>query len=112
MRIVARHADAWNMIWPHDVDEVREWWARMVDICHEVGRDPATLGLTVGTHVRLPGDDDPDDDVITGTDQQIADRLLAFEAAGVDHLVVDFRPETTVDVVHRFGAVLRLMGRV
>ncbi len=110
LRLVARHADAWNMIWPHDAGEVRERWARMVDICHEVGRDPATLGLTVGTHVRLPGDDDPDDRVISGTEREIADRLLAFEQAGVDHLIIDFRPETTVDVLHRFGSVLRMMG--
>ncbi|HEV2529390.1 MAG TPA: LLM class flavin-dependent oxidoreductase [Thermomicrobiales bacterium] len=111
MRNAARHADAWNIIWPHDADEVRERWGRMVEICNEVGRDPGTLGLTVGTHVRLPGDDDPDDDVITGADREIADQLLAFEAPGVDHLIIDFRPETTVDVVHRFGRVLRLMGR-
>ena len=112
LRLVARHADAWNMIWPHDAESVWERWEHMVAICHGVGRDPATLGLTVGTHVQLPGDGPPEaDDAIAGTSEEIAERLLAFAAVGVDHLVIDFRPETTVDILERFGRVLELMPR-
>lgn len=113
LRLVARHADAYNVIWPHAAATARERWEHMVAICHEVGRDPATLELTVGTHVRLPGDGPPDgaDDAITGSDEAIAEQLLAFEAVGVGHLVIDFRPEITVDVLERFGRVLELMGR-
>ena len=108
LRLVARHADAWNMIWPHDAAAVRERWEHMVAICHKVGRDPATLELTVGTHVCLPGDIDPEPG-ITGSYEEIAEQLQAFSAIGVSHLIIDFRPETTVDILERFGRVVELM---
>ena len=110
LRLIASHADAYNVIWPHTAEAARERWQHMVGICHEVGRDPATLELTVGTHVCLPGDADPDPG-ITGTDEEIAEQLLAFARIGVSHLVIDFRPETTVDVLERCGRVLELMRR-
>lgn len=108
LRLVARYADADNVIWPHDADAARERWEHMVAICQEVGRDPATLDLTVGTHVCLPGEDDPDPG-ITGSYDEIAEQLLAFEWIGVSHLVIDFRPETTAGTLERFGRVLERM---
>lgn len=112
LRLIAQYADAYNVIWPHDAATAGERWRHMVGICHEVGRDPATLALTVGTHVQLPGDGPADgDDAITGTYEEIAEQLLAFEAVGVSHLVIDFRPETTVDILERCGRVLELIHR-
>ena len=112
LRLIARYADAYNVIWPRDAAAARERWEHMVGICHEVGRDPTTLELTVGTHIQLPGDGPPEgDDAFTGTYEQTAEHLLAFESVGVRHLVIDFRPETSVDILERFGRVLELMGR-
>src|SRR4051794_13824065 len=54
LRLIARHADAYIAIWPITPAQVRERWEEIVAACEEVGRDPATLELTVGTFVHLP----------------------------------------------------------
>ncbi len=111
LRIIAKYADAYNAIWPHSVAQVTEQWEHMVTICKEVGRDPATLELTVGTHVHLPENGQPADDdrAICGTDEEIAAQLAAFAAVGVRHLIVDFRPDISVQTIEEFGRVLALM---
>src|SRR4051794_2451037 len=54
LRLIARHADAYIAIWPITPAQVKERWEEMVAACEEVGRDPATLELMVGTFVHLP----------------------------------------------------------
>jgi alkanesulfonate monooxygenase SsuD/methylene tetrahydromethanopterin reductase-like flavin-dependent oxidoreductase (luciferase family) len=111
LRIIARYADGYNVIWPHAVAQVTEQWEQMVAICKEVGRDPATLALTVGTHIQLPENGQPtaDDRAISGTYEEIAAQLAAFAAVGVRHLIVDFRPDISVRALAEFGRVLALM---
>lgn len=111
LRIIARYADAYNAIWPHDAAQVTEQWEKMVAICKEVGRDPATLELTVGTHVHLPENGRPaaDDQAICGSYEEIAAQLQAFAAVGVRHLNVDFRPDISMQTIEEFGRVLAIM---
>ncbi len=111
LRIIARYADAYNAIWPHDAEQVTEWWEKMVAICKEVGRDPATLELTIGTHVHLPENGRPaaDNRAICGSYEEIAAQLQAFAAVGVRHLNVDFRPDISVQTIEEFGRVLAIM---
>jgi len=111
LRIIARHADAYNAIWPITPAQVAEQRARMVAACEEIGRDPATLDLTAGTFVRLPENGRPvaDDRAICGTYAAIATTLQAFADAGVRHLIVDFRPDISVQAIEEFAHVLALM---
>ncbi len=111
LRIIARYADAYNAIWPITPAQVTEQWEKMVAACQDVGRDPATLELTVGTFVRLPENGRPaaDDRAICGTDEEIAAQLQAFSAVGVRHLIVDFRPDISVQTIEQFGRVLAIM---
>jgi alkanesulfonate monooxygenase SsuD/methylene tetrahydromethanopterin reductase-like flavin-dependent oxidoreductase (luciferase family) len=85
----------------------------MAIICEEVGRDPATLALTVGTFVHLPEDGRPaaDDRAICGTYEEIAAQLRAFAAIGVRHLIVDFRPDISVQTIEEFARVVEIMDR-
>ncbi len=101
------------MIWPWDVSEVRERWAKMIDACHEVGRDPSTLELTIGTHVHLPerGHAVPDERAISGSYAEIADRLRFLASAGVSHTVILFRPDANLATIEQFGHVLELLDR-
>jgi alkanesulfonate monooxygenase SsuD/methylene tetrahydromethanopterin reductase-like flavin-dependent oxidoreductase (luciferase family) len=110
-RIIARYADAYIDIWPTDPMQVAKQWAKMVDICAEVGRDPRTLDLTVGTFVQLPGSNEPADGrAIRGTYAEIAATLQAFATAGVAHVIVDFRPEISVRTIEEFQRVLEIMS--
>ena len=111
LRIIARHADAFIAIWPITPAQVTEQWGRMVAACQDVGRDPATLELTVGTFVHLPENGQPanDDREICGTYEEIAAQLQAFASAGVGHLIVDLRPDISVQAIEEFGRILAIM---
>jgi alkanesulfonate monooxygenase SsuD/methylene tetrahydromethanopterin reductase-like flavin-dependent oxidoreductase (luciferase family) len=111
LRIIAHYANAYIAIWPNTPAEVMEGWEKMVAACTEVGRDPATLDLTVGTHIRLPENGRPadDDQAICGTYEEIAAKLRAFADVGVRHLSVDFRPDISVQTIMEFGRVLAIM---
>jgi alkanesulfonate monooxygenase SsuD/methylene tetrahydromethanopterin reductase-like flavin-dependent oxidoreductase (luciferase family) len=111
LRIIARRADAYIAIWPITLAQVTEQRERMVAACEEVGRDPATLDLVVGTFVHLPENGRPADNdrAISGTYEEIAAQLRAFAEAGVRHLIVDFRPDISVRAIEEFAPVLALM---
>lgn len=111
VRLAAQHADAFNTIWPTTVEQVAAQRARLLAACATVGRDPASIALTVGTFVHFPTTDQPEPapNEIGGTPAQIAARLRAFADLGVSHLVVDLRPEITLASLAQFGAVLRLL---
>jgi alkanesulfonate monooxygenase SsuD/methylene tetrahydromethanopterin reductase-like flavin-dependent oxidoreductase (luciferase family) len=113
LRIIAKYADGYNAIWPINPAQVTERWQQMAIICEEVGRDPATLALTVGTFVHLPEDGRPaaDDRAICGTYEEIAAQLRAFAAIGVRHLIVDFRPDISVQTIEEFARVVEIMDR-
>jgi len=112
LRIIAKHADAYNTIWPINPAQVTEQWEKMVAVCKEVGRDPATLELTVGTWVHLPENGQPADDdrEVCGTYEEIAAQLQAFADVGVRHLNVDLRPDISVQTIEQFGRVLAIMN--
>jgi alkanesulfonate monooxygenase SsuD/methylene tetrahydromethanopterin reductase-like flavin-dependent oxidoreductase (luciferase family) len=111
LRIAARYADAYNAIWPITPVQVAEQRGRMVAACQDVGRDPATFDLTIGTHVHLPEHGQPiaDDRAISGTYEEIAAQLQAFADLGVRHATIMFRPGINVRTIEEFGHVLALM---
>ena len=93
--LVARHADAWNSAWYRAPERLGEEYAKMLEACRQVGRDPATLELTAGTlaHVLAPGESPkPDEQPIVGTAEEVAESLRAFASIGVSHLVVQVEP--------------------
>lgn len=111
LRIAARHADAYNAIWPITLAQVAEQRERMVAARAKVGRDPATFQLTAGTFIRLPQNSEParDDKAISGTYEEIAAQLRGFAEAGVRHLNITFRPGINVQTLDDFANVLALM---
>jgi alkanesulfonate monooxygenase SsuD/methylene tetrahydromethanopterin reductase-like flavin-dependent oxidoreductase (luciferase family) len=96
LRLVARHADAWNAAWFGFPDErFAQRHADLVAACEAEGRDPAMVGITSGITVDseaaaggrpgaprcLPSDPDT-----------IARALDAWRDLGVGHVQVDLRP--------------------
>jgi hypothetical protein len=68
--------------------------ASLEAICAEEGRDPATIGRSVGVSVRplVPAGERPE--VISGSPQEIADAFHSFEAVGYTRLEIMFGPGT------------------
>ena len=100
LELVARHADAWNLAWFGLPDErLARVRGEVLEACARVGRDPASLSITVGVSVRYPTDGPPPSEpasapALSGTAAQIAEGLAAHAAAGADHLVVSLEPAT------------------
>jgi alkanesulfonate monooxygenase SsuD/methylene tetrahydromethanopterin reductase-like flavin-dependent oxidoreductase (luciferase family) len=90
LQLTARDADAWNTAWHIDAAIVKERYESLAQACATIGRDPATVELTVGTEVRLQPrkDDGSPDRAISGAPEEIARRLQAFAGVGTSHLIV------------------------
>jgi alkanesulfonate monooxygenase SsuD/methylene tetrahydromethanopterin reductase-like flavin-dependent oxidoreductase (luciferase family) len=78
LRVVAEHADVWNVIGP--VDEVVRKAAVLDEHCAAIGRDPSTIARSVQPRL------DPDDPVA------IVDVLHAYYEAGFTENVVYIPP--------------------
>ena len=120
LRISLPHVQMWNT-WlcpgvsrPERVPALRE----QVDAaCRKVGRDPADIERTASIIVdpagrnEVPASMDPDTAVpLSGSAQEIADALHAFEAEGITHLQLYLVPNT-LDTLESFHKVLDAMGR-
>lgn len=93
LQLTARYADAWNTAWFGPVAGITDPRADLERACAEVGRDPATIDVTVGVHVYYPQEGetpsrpiDPND-TLTGTPEDVAAGLRAYEKAGVSHVI-------------------------
>jgi alkanesulfonate monooxygenase SsuD/methylene tetrahydromethanopterin reductase-like flavin-dependent oxidoreductase (luciferase family) len=85
MRLAARHADIWSCYATErsDLVELGPRIAALEAACAEVGRDPATIGRSVGVDVQpFETKPDPTGAVISGSPRQIADQVLALRDGG------------------------------
>lgn len=110
LQLTARYADAWNTAWPVDPQVVKERYQEFKQACATVGRDSATIELTVGTTVNpLPSHQETDaTNVISGSPQAIADRLQGFAQEGVSHLIVGLEPSSNESIA-QFGRIVKLL---
>jgi probable F420-dependent oxidoreductase len=113
--LVARHADAWNAAWFGLPDE--RYAGRHADLlraCERVGRDPATLEVTVGLTIDAAaggGGRPLAPSALPADVSAVAKALDAWRDLGVAHVQVDLRPAgpTSIDLLadamalHRAG---------
>jgi alkanesulfonate monooxygenase SsuD/methylene tetrahydromethanopterin reductase-like flavin-dependent oxidoreductase (luciferase family) len=121
LSIALPHVQAWNVWWSH-YGNTPDGFARVKETVDEqivaAGRAPGEIEASAAVLVRLEGGggrqmgDYPGDDVvpISGSPDEIADALRAFEAVGVAHvqLVVD---PITMDTIEHLGSVLARFDR-
>ena len=101
LRATLPHVDAWNCwyAWFGNTPEgFAEQNARVTQLAHDAGRDPASVARTATVFVALDGagSDRPHADLapVTGSDRVIADRLCEFREAGVDEAILVVNPIT------------------
>jgi alkanesulfonate monooxygenase SsuD/methylene tetrahydromethanopterin reductase-like flavin-dependent oxidoreductase (luciferase family) len=113
LELTARHADAWNLAWFGRPDErLARVRGELQEACVRVGRDPATLSMTVGVTIRRPNDgpspvEPPTGPALTGGPAEIADGLQAHAEAGCDHLIAALEPSTPATL----AALVEAVGR-
>jgi alkanesulfonate monooxygenase SsuD/methylene tetrahydromethanopterin reductase-like flavin-dependent oxidoreductase (luciferase family) len=110
LRLIARYSDAWNIAWPTDPAIVKDRVDEFTQACAGVGRDPATIEITVGTPVRLqpPVAGASPGRAIAGPPEEIARRLQAFAGVGTSHLIVELDSVTPATIA-QLGKIVELM---
>lgn len=115
LELTARHADAWNLAWFGRPDErLARVRADLAAACASVGRDPATLAITVGINVRYPDlatDAFPvgtGGAALTGSADAVAVGLAEHEALGAEHVIANLEPATPA-AVERFASAVRVL---
>ncbi len=98
LRLTAQYADLWNTGYLGQPETMAEPLARIEAACREVGRDPATLGITALIGLWFP-DLQPKqpsflDKPLTGTVQEIAAAMRGYADLGVPHIIFQCEPYT------------------
>ena len=115
LELTARHADAWNLAWFGLPDErLARVRGELEEACRRVGRDPASLAVTVGVNVRYPDLGPPSDDgpALSSDAGAIAEGLAAHAAAGADHVIASLDPNTPEALARFLDAVALYRGTV
>jgi probable F420-dependent oxidoreductase len=89
LRLTARYADSWNTAWYGQVDAVGTRRSELEAACVSEGRDSAGLEVTVGVQVDYSGaaPANPARPPLSGSPEEIAAGLRAYEDAGVGHVI-------------------------
>ncbi len=105
LRLTAELADLWQTAWFGLPDERFRGRRRdFLAACAAIGRDPATVGVTVGVDIL---EVDPGPNALPLDVGAIADALAAWEAEGVDHVQLGVGPATPAS----FALVLEAIDR-
>jgi alkanesulfonate monooxygenase SsuD/methylene tetrahydromethanopterin reductase-like flavin-dependent oxidoreductase (luciferase family) len=98
LRLAARYADLWNTGYMGQPGTMAGPLARIEAACRQVGRDPATLGVTALIGLWFPElqAEKPGffDDPLTGTVQEIAAAMRGYDELGVQHIMFQCQPYT------------------
>jgi len=111
LRLTARYADLWNTAYlgkPGTLDKPHE---DFLNAGEAVGRDPATLGITVLVALYypdlLPEKPSFDNEPLSGTAEEIAAAMQEYENKGVVHLVFHLAPYTS-EALNRLSEALHI----
>ena len=99
LKLTAKYADLWNTGYMGKPETITQRLTKIKAACHNVRRDPATLGITAfiglwfpDLQAKKPGFfDNP----LTGTPQEIAEAMRGYTKLGVQHIMFQCEPYTS-----------------
>lgn len=97
LRLCATWADQWNgwLVYGRShPDEVAPFREAVDNACEKIGRDPATLGRTMTVGAAMLGRRLGNADPLSGSPEEIAEKLHGFAAEGIDHIQLYLHPNT------------------
>jgi alkanesulfonate monooxygenase SsuD/methylene tetrahydromethanopterin reductase-like flavin-dependent oxidoreductase (luciferase family) len=127
LRIVARHADIWQMwLAIDDIDGFRHKSAVLTEHCRTIGRDPRTIERTIGGKLVIRRDEGEARRVFdeqmrvhgwpesirsemawTGTPEQVAQALVAYRSAGADGLSASVAAPLDLETIELLATEVR-----
>ncbi|MGH2551724.1 MAG: LLM class flavin-dependent oxidoreductase, partial [Thermomicrobiales bacterium] len=90
LRLTARFADAWNGDWHASAETVKPLLIELDEACEDVGRDPSTMVRTAGSIISLSGNPAEKANILSGTNEEIAELLVGFRDLGLKHYIARF----------------------
>ncbi|HYY88946.1 MAG TPA: LLM class flavin-dependent oxidoreductase, partial [Chloroflexota bacterium] len=98
LKLTAQYADLWNIGYMGKPETMAQPFAMIGAACREVGRDPATLGVTALIGLWFP-DLQPErpsffDKPLTGSAREIAAAMRGYSELGVQHIMFQCEPYT------------------
>jgi alkanesulfonate monooxygenase SsuD/methylene tetrahydromethanopterin reductase-like flavin-dependent oxidoreductase (luciferase family) len=108
LHLVLQYADYWNTAYLQP--SFIEPYQRLLAVCAELGRDPATLGITHEVVLDFPdlgGSPVPSSvqHILRGSTEEIARAMYQYERLGVKHLIFHCAPSTPVSLSRLVEAV-------
>jgi alkanesulfonate monooxygenase SsuD/methylene tetrahydromethanopterin reductase-like flavin-dependent oxidoreductase (luciferase family) len=98
LKLTARYADLWNTGYMGKPETMAEPLAKFEAACREIGRDPATLGITALIGLWFPDLQARQPSFfphpLTGTVQEIAAAMRGYAELGVQHIMFQCEPYT------------------
>jgi alkanesulfonate monooxygenase SsuD/methylene tetrahydromethanopterin reductase-like flavin-dependent oxidoreductase (luciferase family) len=116
-----RHADEYNTVWP-TIDEARERRRILDDAAREAGREPLVFSMMTGCVVgrdraelderleQLKAVTGNETAPIAGTVDEAAETLRAYEAAGVERVMLQHLVHEDVEMVAVLGELAAALG--
>src|SRR5713101_1964630 len=96
LKLTAQYADLWNIGYMGTPETMAEPLAKIEAACREIGRDPATVGITALIGLWFPDlqAQQPSflDHPLTGTVQEIAAAMRGYAELGVQHIMFQCWP--------------------
>jgi F420-dependent oxidoreductase-like protein len=109
LRLVARHADACNLV--GDVDRVRHKLGVLREHCAAEERDPATVDVTHLAPARVVASAEAREGAGAGTVEEHVGRYRELAEAGVDTAIVGLSDAEGAESVSRFAEVIAAFRR-
>ena len=110
LRLAARYADQWNTAWLGEATALATRLKPLHEACHEVGRDPDTLTITVGVQVVFPDLGEVNKftkEPLSGSTEELAQAFQRYEEAGAAHIIIYPSP-SSFTAVEQIAAAARL----
>jgi len=111
LKLTAQYADLWNTGYMGQPETIAEPLAKIAAACREIGRDPATLGITALIGLWFPDlqAKKPSffDNPLIGTVQEIAAAMRGYAQLGVRHIMFQCEPYTP-EAIRRLTEALQL----
>jgi probable F420-dependent oxidoreductase len=98
LKLTAKYADLWNTGYMGTPETMTDRLAKIQAACREIGRDPATLGITALIGLWFPDLQAKKpkffDNPLTGTVKELAEAMRGYAELGVKHIMFQCEPYT------------------
>ena len=103
--LLARYGDAWDTGWGGNTEELKKKVEAFEQVIRENGRDPQTVGRSVGAGIAMDGFAGDPSTVFSGTDEEKVAFLNSLAGLGFDHIRISLQPLSPATIA-AFGPVI------